>query len=591
MKLPNLQSIRWKIALPQLFLFSIVLLGLLLFLSGFLRNAYLDTLKSRLKAECDLLASETNSLQQTGASPSALEEYVRKTAGSLDLRFTIVAADGKVLGDSEVDPATMENHLTRPEVQQALAQGTGSNVRRSATTGINTLYVAVPIRTEANPAGVVRLAIPLSDVDAAVLRLQTSLLVAIGAAAFLSLVLSFLAARRATQPLEELTEAARRVAAGELHTTILPSGRDEISQLTAAFNTMTERLRTQVESLQTERGKSAAVLAQMSDGVAIFDAQGKTFLFNLAAGHMLGIDVDTAAGRSAAEVLRHHQLIELWKECRDSGKPNSTTVEIGEGQLPLQAVATPLGKSLQGSILVIFQDLTRLRRLETVRRDFVANISHELRTPLASLQSLAETLHEGAMEDPVAAGRFLDLMQTEIDTLNQTVRELLELSQIESGEVPLALQPADPRSMWSSAVQRLQMLAERNGLTLSNETGENLPPVSANSGRIEQVMMNLIHNAIKFTPAGGTITVIARALDGEVQFSIRDTGVGISAEDLPRIFERFYKADKSRSGGGTGLGLSIARHIIEGHRGRIWAESTEGKGSTFFFTLPIAKSN
>jgi two-component system phosphate regulon sensor histidine kinase PhoR len=589
MKLPDFQSIRWKIAIPQLGLFLIILAGLLVFLSGFLRDSYVETLKTRLQAECVLLAEETYSLRPTGASPSALEDFTRTTAGSLGLRFTIIDADGKVLGDSEANPATMENHLARPEIQQALAQGTGSNVRRSATTGINTLYVAVPVRPQTGSSGFVRLAIPLSAVDAAVVRLQTTLLVAMGIAALLSLVLSLLTTRRTTQPLEELTEAARRVAAGDLQTTILPAGRDEIGQLTAAFNTMTGRLRMQFDSLQTERSKSAAVLAQMSDGVAIFDGQGKTFLFNPAAGQMLGVPADTALGRSAAEVLRHHQLIELWKACRDGGKTGSTTVEIGDEGRLLQAVATPLGESLQGSTLLLFQDITRQRRLETVRRDFVANISHELRTPLASLQSLAETLHDGAMQDPEAAGRFLDLMQTEIDTLNQTVRELLELSQIESGEVPLILQPADPASLWGSAVQRLRMLAERSGLTLTNATQEHLPPVSTDSGRIEQVMMNLIHNAIKFTPAGGTISVSARAKDQEVEFSIRDTGMGISTDDLPRIFERFYKADKSRSGGGTGLGLSIARHIIEAHSGRIWAESAEGKGSTFFFTLPIAK--
>jgi two-component system phosphate regulon sensor histidine kinase PhoR len=179
-------------------------------------------------------------------------------------------------------------------------------------------------------------------------------------------------------------------------------------------------------------------------------------------------------------------------------------------------------------------------------------------------------------------------MQTEIDTMNQTVRELLELSQIESGEVPPALQPVDPTDLWDSATQRIRMLAERNGVTLENRSPGNLPLVLADSARIEQVMMNLLHNAVKFTPAGGTITVSTEALAKEVQFSVQDTGVGISSENLPRIFERFYKADRSRSGKGTGLGLSIARHIIEAHGGRIWAESTEGKGSTFHFTLPVS---
>lgn len=588
MRLPNLQSIRWKIAIPQLGLFTIILLGLLLFLSGFLRDAYLETLKTRLRAECDLLAAETTALRQTGASPSAMEEFARASAGSLGLRFTIIDSDGTVLADSEVDPARMENHLSRPEVQQSLAQGTGSNARTSATTGIHTLYVAVPMRADITLPGFVRLAIPLSTVDAAVGRLQTTLLIAMGVAAILSLVLSFVATQRTTQPLEELTEAARRVAAGRLQTTLLPVGRDEIGQLTDAFNTMTERLRSQFESLQIERGRLAAVLAQMTDGVSILDAQGKVALFNPAAAQIFGIVEEQALGHSAAEVLRQFQLIELWRNCHESGAANSITVEAGVEDVFLQAVATPLGGTLKGSTLLLFQDLTRLRRLETVRRDFIANISHELRTPLASIQSLAETLHDGAMEDRTAADHFLGLMQTEIDTMNQTLRELLELSRIESGETPITLHPVDPAAVCADALRRIQMLAQRNGLTLENRCPADLPKVASDSARIEQAMMNLLHNAVKFTPAGGSITVSAQALEKEVQFCISDTGVGISAEDLPRIFERFYKADRSRSGGGTGLGLSIARHIIEAHGGRIWAESKEGQGSIFFFTLPIA---
>jgi two-component system phosphate regulon sensor histidine kinase PhoR len=590
MNLPNLQSIRWKIALPQLGLFLLLLTGLLLFLSGFVRNAYIDTLKQRLEAECGLLAAETSSKQEDGASPSELEEFARSAAADLGLRFTIIASDGTVLGDSEADPATMENHLTRPEIQLALAQGAGSDIRRSATTGTSMLYVAVPIRTDASAAGVVRLAIPLATVDSAVARLQTSLLLAMGIAAALSLLLSFLAASRATQPLEELTEAARRVASGHLHTTLLPAGRDEIGQLTDAFNTMTGQLRSQFETLQIERGKLAAVLAQMNDGVSIADDHGKLTLLNPAAERIFGTREELAIGHSVAEVFRQFQLIELWRKSRESGASQSITVEAGPGNVFLQAVATPLDGTLQGSTLLLFQDLTRLRRLESVRRDFIANISHELRTPLASMQSLAETLHGGAMDDRPAADRFLDLMQTEIDTMNQIVRELLELSQIESGAAPLTLLPVESSALIADALRRIQMLAQRNGIKLENACPAGLPPVTADSARIEQVLLNLLHNAIKFTPAGGTITISARTEDRDVLFSIRDSGVGIPAADISRIFERFYKADKSRSGGGTGLGLSIARHVLEGHGGRIWAESTVGEGSTFFFTLPMAET-
>jgi two-component system phosphate regulon sensor histidine kinase PhoR len=584
----NLKSIRWKIALPQLGLFLLILLGLLLYLSGFLRGIYLDTLKSRLEAECRLLATETLQMEQSSPSPEAIEQYAKSTGVSLGLRFTIIAIDGKVLADSEVDPATMENHLTRPEVQQALSQGSGSSTRKSATTGINTLYVAIPVRSGTQTTDIVRLAIPLADVDAVVARLQTTLSIALGIAALLSLVLSFLAVRSTTQPLEDLTEAARQVSAGNLHVTLLPTGGDEIGQLTDAFNTMTEQLRSQLDALRGEREKLSAVLSRMSDGVAILDDQGRVTMLNPAAEHIFGQCEAQVLGHSAAEVFRHHQLFDLWRECVESGKPNAVTIEIGLERTFLQAVATPLGKSLPGSTLLLFQDLTRLRRLETVRSDFIANISHELRTPLASLQALSETLQEGALEDPAAGRRFLDQMQKEIDTINQIIRELLELSMIESRKVPLTVQSVQPASLWAGSLVRMQLQAERNGLQLANLCPENLPPVNADASRIEQVMINLLHNAIKFTPHGGTITVSAEARAGEVVFSIQDTGVGISAEDLPRIFERFYKADRSRSGGGTGLGLAIARHIVEAHGGRIWAESTEGNGSTFFFTLPVS---
>jgi two-component system, OmpR family, phosphate regulon sensor histidine kinase PhoR len=588
MRFLNPQSIRWRIAFPQLGLFLLILLGLLVYLSGFLRGIYLETLETRLKAECRLLAMETLKLEQTATSPAALEDYARETGGSLGLRFTIIDIDGAVLADSEVDPATMENHLTRPEVQQALSQGAGSNTRKSATTGIHTLYVAVPIHSETKITGIVRLAVPLVKVDAVVGRVQTTLSIALGTAALFSLVFSFLAVRRTTQPLEELTEAARSVASGMLHTTLLPASSDEIGQLTNAFNTMTAQLRSQFETLRGEREKLSAVLSQMTDGVAILDDQGMVTMLNPAAEQIFGIREEQALGRSVAEVFRHHQLFDLWQGCRDSGKPNSVTVEIGLERTYLQAISTPLGESLRGSTLLLFQNLTRLRRLETVRQDFVANISHELRTPLASLQALSETLQDGALEDPAAGRRFLGLMQTEIDTINQIIRELLELSMIESGKVPLSLQPVESPLLWNQAVVRMRLQAERGGLHLENHSPENLPRVAADPPRIVQVMMNLLHNAIKFTPPGGMITVFAESREKEVEFSIRDTGVGISAEDLPRIFERFFKADRSRSGGGTGLGLAIARHIVEAHGGRIWAESTEGKGSTFFFTLPVS---
>jgi two-component system phosphate regulon sensor histidine kinase PhoR len=284
-------------------------------------------------------------------------------------------------------------------------------------------------------------------------------------------------------------------------------------------------------------------------------------------------------------VARDHRIIALWQQCREQGGERIEPVEVDRQGPFLQAIVAPLQDAEPRACLVILQDLTQVRRLETVRRDFISNISHELRTPLASLRALADTLRDGALEDPPAARRFLDRMETEVDALTQMVQELLELSRIESGQVPFRLAPVAVADVVLAPVERLRPQAERFVLRLAVDLPPDLPPVLADAERIQQVVTNLVHNAIKFTPSGGEVTVSAAAGEGEVVVSVHDTGVGIPADDLPRIFERFYKADQARSGGGTGLGLAIAKHIVQGHGGRIWAESIEGRGSTFYFSL------
>jgi two-component system phosphate regulon sensor histidine kinase PhoR len=294
-------------------------------------------------------------------------------------------------------------------------------------------------------------------------------------------------------------------------------------------------------------------------------------------------------GHTLAEVLRNHQLVELLQRCKRSGETEAITVEGGKKRTYMEALATPLGPTLPGSILLLLHDLTDLRRLETVRRDFISNISHELRTPLASLKALTETLQESAIDDPPAARRFLQRMETEVDALSLMVSELLELSRIESGRVPLQMKSTPPINLLTMAVERLRLQAERAGLTVEIDCSEkDFPHILADPIRLEQVIVNLLHNAIKFTPSGGKITTRAIHDGNMVIFSVADTGIGIPMKDLGRIFERFYKADRSRSGGGTGLGLAISRHLVEAHGGRIWVESSEGQGSTFFFSIPTA---
>ena len=363
----------------------------------------------------------------------------------------------------------------------------------------------------------------------------------------------------------------------------------ELGNLSSSVTSVISTLAFQHAALDAERARLATVLEQMTDGVIIADAQGIVQFANPAAGKLF--QASNLTNRSIAEVIRHHQLVEAWRRCQQTRQLQSESVELPTRHQFLQLVAIPDQHS-SGSLLLV-QDLTRIRRLETVRRDFISNLSHELRTPLASLNALAETLQDGALDDPSAARRFIDQIQIEVDALTQMVTELLELSRIESGQLSLDRKPVAPRDLLDSASRRMALQTERANLNLRLECAPDLPTVNIDLQRLEQVLVNLIHNAVKFTRPGGEIVLSAEATDGftpqvgAIRFAVRDTGIGIPAEDVSRIFERFYRVDKSRTGSGTGLGLSIAKHIIEAHQGKIWAESVEGRGSTFHFSIPI----
>jgi len=355
----------------------------------------------------------------------------------------------------------------------------------------------------------------------------------------------------------------------------------ELENLSSAVTSLVSTFNLQHATIESERARLATVLDQMTDGVLIADSLGIIQFANPAAGRLF--QSSNPINHSLTEVIRNHQLVEAWRRCQQTGELQSESVEVPTRHQYLQLVVIP-DQHASGSLLFV-QDLTRVRRLETVRRDFISNLSHELRTPLASLKALTETLQDGALDDPPAARHFIDQIQIEVDALAQMATELLELSRIESGRLSLDLQPVAPCDLLDSASRRMQLQAERAALSLRVECADDLPKVKIDSQRLEQVLVNLIHNAVKFTHAGGEVVLSAEAGIGEVRFAVRDTGIGIPVEDIPRIFERFYRVDKSRAGSGTGLGLSIAKHIVEAHGGKIWAESLEGQGSTFYFSI------
>jgi two-component system phosphate regulon sensor histidine kinase PhoR len=371
--------------------------------------------------------------------------------------------------------------------------------------------------------------------------------------------------------------------AGQLRGRNVNTNIKELENLSSVIASLVAIFTAEHTALESERSRLATVLDQITDGVLIADATGLVQFANPAAGRLF--QFGDPLNHSIAEVVRNHQLVEAWRRCQQTRQMQSESVEVPTRHQYLQLVVIP-DQHTSGSLLLA-QDLTHIRRLETVRRDFVSNISHELRTPLASLKALAETLQEGALDDPPAARRFIGQIQIEVDALTQMVNELLQLSKIESGRFSLERSPVAASDLLHSAARRMQVQAERAHLSLGVECRDQLPRVEADSQRLEQVLVNLIHNAVKFTRAGGEITLIAERVPVGVRFGVRDTGMGIPSDEVSRIFERFYRVDKSRAGTGTGLGLSIAKHIVEAHGGKIWAESTEGQGSTFYFTIPL----
>lgn len=583
-------SIRWRMIIPYTVIILIAALGLTLYLSGLVRRVQRADLEARVLTEARLMTnSAVACLDDLSTDATALDAHIRQWAALSGSRVTVVGIDGVVLGDSEVDPANMENHLYRPEISQAIRTGTGTAVRFSRTLGTDLLYVAVLARRDGLPAGeplgVVRIAIPLQEIELAVGRLSRTIMVFGLLIAVVSIALAAYIASRTVNPIRQLTDVVERVAQGDMHARLLPTTRDEMARLTRAFNHMADELNEKVAMLAQEQTFLSGVLNTMADGVIITDNNGQILLTNPAALRILAFPGKEAHGRTFAQVVREHQLVELWELCRQSGIEQTGTVETTLRNTFLQAVITPLNEPEPTRFLVILQDLTHIRRLETIRRDFISNVSHELRTPLASLSLVVETLKDGAIDEPEAARRFLSYIESELSQFTQMVEELLELSQIESGRVPLHLKSTRVAKLIKKPIKRLAPQAERMNVSVESIIPDDAPPVLADSRRVQQVVMNLLHNAIKFTLTGGNVTIKAEVVGSEMVISVKDTGLGIPADELSRIFERFYKTDRARADEGTGLGLAIAKHIVQGHGGRIWAESIEGKGSTFYFTL------
>ena len=583
MRMPH--GIQWKITLPFIAVITICIGVMGIYLVHFVDDNQTNNLRTYLTNEAKITA--VTSQPFFSSSTAALDGLAKQLGTDINARVTIIAADGTVLGDSEDNPVTMENHSTRPEVIAALATGYGEIVRYSTTLNEQMMYVAVSIKDNNEVLGVARVSLPLSDVRNSIHHLTIVISLAVILTIILTGFATWLIVRITTRRIREVTRASREIAAGDFKQDIQIRSRDEAGELGKAFNEMTGNIRKLVESISTEQSKLETVLSNMADGVIVTDKEGNISLANHAAEKLFGFRAEAIISKTVIEVTHDHEIDNLAKRCLARGEQLNSQIELTSAGKYLRVIAIPItGKVLSGCLLLL-QDLTEMRNLQTMRQELVGNISHDLRTPLAGIKIMVETLREGAIDDKKASIDFLTRIENEVDRLTQMVSELTELSRIEAGSVELKKEAVNLNELVDEAIIQLSPLANKQNITLNTVLSDSLPSVKVDRDRISQTITNLIHNAIKFNRTSGNVTIITSSDDKAITVKVIDTGIGIPKANLPHVFERFYKADKSRANSGSGLGLAIAKHTIEAHGGIIWAQSEAGKGSTFSFTIPI----
>jgi two-component system phosphate regulon sensor histidine kinase PhoR len=605
-------SIRWKVTVGALLVLAC---GLLLARALAIRSLdQQEILQSSqiLEARTSLVAYGLQPfLTQSGAlsSTAQLQAAVRNLSARALARVTVIAMDGRVLADSAVSDsnlAAVENHRERPEVLQAVATGRGTDLHTSPTTGERTLYLAVGLSgaNQAAPTTFLRLGLPMTTFDREADTLRRDLALAFGIAFLIAVAPTVWIARRITKPLSDIVIAAQQLAKGDHTARIRTDSRDEVSLLADTLNHMTDQLRTKIDELSEDRSQLLAMLTSMVEGVMVLDGRGRVLQINPALERMFDVTRMEARGRPCSDVFRHPQLDTLVSTvlAKRMSEEDEILLHPSGRRLHIEASVTESDRENDACAILVFHDMTELRRLEIVRKDFVANVSHELRTPLTSIKGYIEALLDGAKDDPETNTQFLNIILKQSDRLNLILEDLLQLSKIESGQVLFKREPLHIQSVIDRTLATIKPLADKKGHRLVSFVEDHLPAVLGDEDRLIQILSNLLDNAIKYTPEKGTITVAAHpvsddaeqpAMTTAVELSVTDTGMGIPEIDRPRVFERFYRVDKARSRelGGTGLGLAIVRHIVEGLGGRVWVEANAPTGSRFVVRLPVQQIN
>jgi two-component system phosphate regulon sensor histidine kinase PhoR len=583
----------WKLALTFLALLLGVLVAVDFFADRALRADYERTGFDQLIAIARVAQASPPRLSQIPPQrpeeSAALSAWVEQMAAS-GARVTVITSDGLVLADSQPDTQTMENRAGRPEIRDALANGDGRSIRHSLTINRDLLYYAVRQNISGGPPIVLRFALPLQTVDEVLHSFRRSLWLASFVILLLAGAASLLISRSFSVRVDRLKEFSRRVAEGDIRPLPADSSGDALEALAASLNQTAARLDRTIRTLTDERNLSSAILASMLEGVAVVNASERLLFSNQSFAEILELDVPPQSGRALVEVVRQTELIEAVRQVL-AGEPR-VEAEIVTGTLRQHFFAATVAAVRAGDTsgaVVVLHDITELRKLERVRRDFVANVSHEFKTPLTAIQGFAETLLAGASDDPQNRSRFLAIILEHSRRLARLTDDLLKLSKMDADRLELEIRRLSASQLIESCLETAQHRAAEKDIRISVNVAQHLPEIAGDRRLLAEVLQNLLDNATQYTMPGGQIMVSAETSDSEVIFTVSDTGIGIPQADQPRIFERFYRVDvaRSREVGGTGLGLAIARHLVEVHGGRIWVESEVGQGSQFHFSIPL----
>jgi len=587
-------SFKTKLILSYAVVILISFAFLAFFLDKNLEQNSIHNIESSLVNQARLVENQIAPAAIKAQDVAQLELLAVSLSQSIKCRITIVNSAGKVLADSEKlrqEVLQMENHLYRPEVKAALTGGTGIDTRYSSTLKIGMLYVALPIKENKDITGAVRLALPLDSVQKTLNEIRRTILLGLLFALALAIVSGSVVAGRTIGPINRMIQVSRRFSEGNFSRRIIQSPKDEIGELADTLNKMAQDTEDKIKEIETQNQKLTAIFNSMIEGVIVVDKDGHIVSINPAIEKIFKVLNKDAQGKPFLEAIRNNDISDLMRSVISKGRSESAELTL---MYPVRKIfeisATPIfvTNNVTGCLVAI-HDISEIRKLETMRSDFVANVSHELKTPLTSIKGFIETLLEGALDDKENNRNFLMIIQEHAERLNSLVNDLLSLSHLESKEITLEEKIINLRQLVEKIILGFKAQLKNKSIDVRNELPVSLS-IKADENRIEQVFTNLIDNAIKFNKNKGAIKIYSQDADGKIKIIVEDSGIGIPEKDIPRIFERFYRVDKARSRelGGTGLGLSIVKHIVELHNGSVGVESTEDFGSKFWLALPKA---